>query len=65
MAKNAASTDMVEEYHEPQKGSSIDAQVAKHGDRALAIIGDGRVRLTEEDVRMHPTPSPSTASNTH
>jgi len=27
---------------------------AKHGDRALAIIGDGRISLTEEDVRFHP-----------
>lgn len=27
------------------------AIAAQHGDRALAIIGDERIRLTEEDVR--------------
>ena len=26
---------------------------ARHGDRALSIIGDERVSLTEEDVRLH------------
>lgn len=30
--------------------SAIDADTVKHGDRALAIIGDERVSLTEEDV---------------
>lgn len=47
------SMDMVEENeHAPRKGSlsAIDPNVAKHGDRALAIIGDERVSLTEEDV---------------
>ncbi|KAF7195056.1 putative transporter [Pseudocercospora fuligena] len=46
------SMDMVEENeHAPRKGSlsAIDPNVAKHGDRALAIIGDERVSLTEED----------------
>lgn len=27
---------------------------AKHGDRALAFIGDERISLTEEDVRLRP-----------
>lgn len=49
------SMDLVEENeHAPRKGSlsAIDPNAAKHGDRALAIIGDERVSLTEEDVCM-------------
>lgn len=35
------------------------AAVAKHGDRAMELIGDERVVLTEEDVRIPPIPSQS------
>lgn len=35
----------------------------KHGDRALAIVGEGRVELTEEDVSIGSHITPSTESN--
>ena len=42
---------MVEEHNEHRKSSLVvDPQAVKHGDRALAMIGDERVSLTEEDV---------------
>lgn len=41
-------------HHEATPRAMSDAEkhdiAAKHGDRALAIIGDERVSLTEEDV---------------
>ncbi|KAF2173485.1 hypothetical protein M409DRAFT_15766 [Zasmidium cellare ATCC 36951] len=44
--------DVREEYGQPRKLSVASAKgvdAARHGDRALAIIGDERVSLTEED----------------
>lgn len=50
MADTKTAVDMIED-HEPRKGSiTVNADAALHGDRALAMIGDERVRLTEEDV---------------
>ncbi|CAK1367266.1 unnamed protein product [Cercospora beticola] len=49
MADTKTAVDMIED-HEPRKGSiTVNADAALHGDRALAMIGDERVRLTEED----------------
>lgn len=53
MATEKASVGMFED--EPRKlslSAGIDSNAAKHGDRALAYIGDERVSLTEEDVRI-------------
>lgn len=38
-------------------------QYAKHGDRALAIIGDERVKVTEEDVGLAFCSSPNTVED--
>ena len=42
------------DYYEATPRAVSDAEkasiAAQHGDRALAIIGDERIRLTEEDV---------------
>lgn len=41
-----------EEVEHGRRSHSIDRREStKHGDRALALIGDERVFLTEEDVR--------------
>ena len=45
--------DMIEKH---EHGHTADrrhsAVAAQHGDRALALLGDERVRLTEEDVSL-------------
>jgi len=50
-----AVTDRVEEAHPTSFKESWekDGDVAQHGDRALALIGNERVSLTEEDVRRY------------
>ncbi|KAI5363919.1 Putative major facilitator superfamily, MFS transporter superfamily [Septoria linicola] len=49
MATSKTAVDMIEE-HDPRKNNSIIGhEASQHGDRALAIIGDERVSLTEED----------------
>jgi hypothetical protein len=45
----------VDEMEDVEVGDRLRQESIKHGDRALAIIGDGRVQLTEEDVRSIPT----------
>ena len=44
-------------FEEVEKGrpslGHIDDVALKHGDRALAIIGDERVTLTDEEVRLN------------
>lgn len=40
----------VEQKEDIEHGRSSRHSSTKHGDRALAIIGDGRVLLTDEDV---------------
>jgi hypothetical protein len=47
MATMKAVVDKVEAAH---TGDSHHGIVTKHGDRALALIGDERVSLTDEDV---------------
>jgi hypothetical protein len=37
--------------HGDQRRGSLTAGDIKHGDRALDLIGDQRVELTDEDVR--------------
>lgn len=50
-----AHAEDIESGH-PSKGS-VDSQAArKHADRALAIVGDERVELTEEDVGLSQSP---------
>lgn len=48
------------EFDQVEKGhrESIRPDQAKHGDRALAYIGDERVTLTEQDVRHLPRIKP-------
>ena len=41
----------VEQKEDIEKGERRRQSSTKHGDRALAIIGDERVSLTNEDVR--------------
>ena len=41
--------ETADKHGEPQR-SSLTAGDFKHGDRALDIIGDERVELTDEDV---------------
>ena len=36
--------------HSSAKDSTVRHDASKHGDRALSIIGDERVTLTEEEV---------------
>lgn len=43
------------DHHETARSMSDPEKAeiaAKHGDRALALIGDERIRLTDEDVRQ-------------
>jgi hypothetical protein len=47
MVSNKGVIDKVEEASHADRRHSATAQ---HGDRALALIGDERVSLTEEDV---------------
>lgn len=45
----------IEQHEDTPRGMSDPEKAeiaAKHGDRALAIIGDERISLTEEDVRQ-------------
>ena len=44
-----AHAEDVESGHYPKDGANH-RQSTKHGDRALAIVGDQRVELTDEDV---------------
>jgi hypothetical protein len=41
----------VEQKEDIEHGGRRRQSSTKHGDRALAIIGDDRISLTEEDVR--------------
>ena len=47
----ASGVDRIEHIEDPHDAS------AKHGDRALALIGDDRVEVTEEDVRLRQSQS--------
>ena len=46
-----AEKSYVEQKEDIEKGERRRQSATKHGDRALAIIGDERVSLTDEDVR--------------
>lgn len=53
MASNKVFVDRVEETHSGHSGVEMkDGPVARHGDTALAFLGNERVSLTDEDVRM-------------
>ena len=57
----------VENKQPERRRSSLTAGDIKHGDRALDLIGDERVELTDEDVRL-PFPAlclPLNASRTN
>lgn len=41
----------IEQKEDIEHGGRRRQSSTKHGDRALAIIGDDRISLTEEDVR--------------
>lgn len=42
----------LEQKEDIEKGERRRQTSTKHGDRALAIVGDARVWLTDEDVRL-------------